>query len=323
MRHRRIFLLFSLIWLIGIGSVSFLTVNLYEKATQVNQDCKSQTSNPAEFSTGKFDALPYLVTSGFKDVRLKSRTDQVDIAAWYIPAEDKENTTRTIIIVHGSGGCRHDTGNLVVAGMLHRNGYNALVIDLREFGDSDVSDGQHSGGALEYLDVLGAWDWLIETKGFSPDSIGLWGISFGAGVNAVAAGEEPQIAAVFLDSYFPSLYIHIRDDLAEQNWPTFLADTSLWYGDLFGDANLHNPNPRDSMQKFGERPAYIVHGGNDTNIPPSYAEELADIIRANGGTVVVWIEPDVPHGGVMSRFLDEYETRLVNFFDQTLAKNAP
>ena len=97
-----------------------------------------------------------------------------------------------IIIVHGSGGCRHDESNLMAAGILHRNGFNAFIIDLREFGDSEVDDSQHTGGNLESRDVLGAWDWLVETKGFAPESIGFWGLSFGAGVISIAASAEPK-----------------------------------------------------------------------------------------------------------------------------------
>ena len=44
--------------------------------------------------------------------------------------------------------------------MLARSGFSVLMMDLRDAGDSDVEDGRVAWGTEEYLDVLGAWDWL-------------------------------------------------------------------------------------------------------------------------------------------------------------------
>lgn len=128
---------------------------------------------------------------------------------------------------------------------------------------------------------------------------------------------------MWLDSYFPSLYIHIRDGLTKNHWPTFLAATSLWYGGIVGGANLREPNPRASMHEYGARPVYIVHGGNDGRVDAKYARELADIVTNNGGTAHLWIVADNPHAGVIWRNVNEYEERMVNFFNETLVANTP
>ena len=316
--RKRIYLFLTIIWLVTIGFFSMATAGIYSSSTKTNPNCAKSTTTPANFSRTDLDTTPYFVTSGYEDVRFKSRGDNVQIAGWYIPVEN-EATARTIILVHGSSGCRHSAGNLLVAGMLHRNGFNTLNIDLREFGDSEKSDGRHTGGNLESRDVLGAWDWLVETKGFAPESIGLWGLSIGAGVISVAASAEPRVAAIWVDSYFPSMYLYVRDTLTKKHYPALLATTIIWYGNRVGDGSLSNPNPRDSMRTYGARPVYIVHGEDDDRVNKKYAEELADIVTANGGTAYLWIGEDNPHGRVMWRNPDEYEKRLTKFFTENLA----
>ena len=44
--------------------------------------------------------------------------------------------------------------------MLHRAGFGVLLIDLRNHGASDIDNGRWAGGSKEFLDALGAWDWL-------------------------------------------------------------------------------------------------------------------------------------------------------------------
>ena len=319
--RKRIYLSLVIIWLVIIGFFSMATAGIYSSSTKVGA-CKPNSTNPASFSRKGINTMPYLVTTGYEDVRFQSRGDHMQIAGWYIPAEN-EATARTIILVHGSGSCRHHNVNLMAAGMLHRNGFNTLNIDLRQFGDSERSNGHHTGGNLESRDVLGAWDWLVETKGFAPESIGLWGSSFGSGVIGVAASAEPRVAAIWVDSFFPSMYLHIRKSLVDSHYPIFLATTIVWYGNMVGEGSLSDPNPRDSMRSYGERPIYIVHGEDDARVDKKYAEELADIVTANGGTAHLWIVEDNPHGGVIWRNVDEYEERMINFFNETLTANIP
>ena len=73
------------------------------------------------------------------------------------------------------------------------------MIDLRNHGASEnVSDYMYLG-QKEYLDVLGAYDWLLEEKSYPSSSIGILGISTGALTTALAFGES-EIQAMWLDS---------------------------------------------------------------------------------------------------------------------------
>ncbi len=66
------------------------------------------------------------------------------LAAWWVPADRPD--AAAVILVHGKGSCRHDPVILLPAGMLHRNGFAVLMVDIRDMGDSEVVDGRYSGG---------------------------------------------------------------------------------------------------------------------------------------------------------------------------------
>ena len=102
----------------------------------------------------------------------------------------------------GLGGCKNSIAVLTPAGMLWRNGFNVLLIDLRGTGDSTFQDGRSTIGNEEHRDVLGAWDWLVNEKGIDPKHIGLFANSLGGANANYAFSVEPRIAAIFLQSTF-------------------------------------------------------------------------------------------------------------------------
>ena len=125
--------------------------------------------------------------------------------------------------MHGLGGCKGAIDVLVPAGMLWRNGFNVLLIDLRVIGDSTFEDGRSTIGNVEYRDVLGAWDWLVNEKGFDPQRIGILANSLGGANANYAFTAEPRMAALFLQSTFGNLQQVIARKLARNGYPTFLA----------------------------------------------------------------------------------------------------
>ena len=123
----------------------------------------------------------------------------------------------------GLGGCKNSIAVLVPAGMLHCNGFNVLLIDLRDTGDSTFQDGRSTIGNEEHHDVLGAWDWLVNEKGIDPERIGVFANSLGGANANYAFSAEPRIAAIFLQSTFGDLQQIISAELARSGYPTLLA----------------------------------------------------------------------------------------------------
>jgi dipeptidyl aminopeptidase/acylaminoacyl peptidase len=203
---------------------------------------------------------------------------------------------------------------LVPAGMLWRNGFNVLLIDLRDIGDSTFEDGRSTIGNEEYRDVLGAWDWLVNEKGFDPKRIGLLANSLGGASGNYAFSEEPRVAALFLQSTFGDLQQVIAAELTRNGYPTFLAPGALVAGSVVTGANLFGHNPLDAIRKAAGRPVYIVHTRADTRVDVNQGEQLAAAAKEAGADVTAWFPENGEHLRAPAVYPEEFEQRLVGFF---------
>jgi dipeptidyl aminopeptidase/acylaminoacyl peptidase len=299
---------------------------VYNTMSLVSADCKGETDGnvPTAFAVKNdltkqpIDVSPYLMPSP-ETVSFPSRgAANLSIAAWWIPAETGE-TAPAVILVHGQFSCRHEPEILLAAGMLHRHGYSTLLLDLRDHGDSSVEDGRYAGGAEEYADALGAWDWL-RARGLPAARIGLLGISMGAGTALIATGEEAEVAAVWDDSSWADIGAMLRDELGRNGFPAFLEPGAVFVGKVFAGEDITAHSPLGAVAKLDGRPIFITHGAADTHIKPAYSLQLADAVRADGGTVEPWIVPGAEHSRAITIETAAYEAKLVAFFDGTIGR---
>lgn len=312
--------------LIGAGYVAGGVV-VYNQISMVQSECKHykttewlQNTPRAFVATGESDVdLTAYDMSVYQDVSFPSREDQVTIKAWYVPAQGVDETKApSVILIHGVNDCKRTPFILMPAGMLNKAGFNVLMIDLRNHGDSQVTDGHYAGGVIEYRDVLGAWDWLVNEKKFAPQKIGLFGMSLGAATALIAMGEEPKIAAVWEDSSYADINVAISAELTRNNFPTMLEGAGIFMGKLISNRDLTAKSPLEAMAKLNNRPLFITHGTADTRLSVQYAYDLVAAAKANGETVEPWIVEGSEHVRAMFNHRDEYEQKLVAFFKASL-----
>lgn len=303
---------------------------VWDKLTRVPaEDCERKwgANNPESFEyegASVLDTRPWSMPAP-EEVRIPSRDAAIEIAGWWLPTESGGSAAPApaVIVVHGFTACRRDHDVLLPAGMLHRNGFSVLLIDLRDHGDSTKEDGRFAGGTDEYRDVLGAWDWLQAEQRIAPSSIGLVGISLGAATVLLAAGQEPEVAAVWEDSSYADLETAIDAELTREGYPTFLAFGGVLAARLISGDDLVSYSPLDAVALFDGRPLYITHGTNDTRLSVAYGHRLEAAVRADGGTVESWYVDGAEHTKTLGTHADEYERRLVGFFERSLATLAP
>jgi len=85
--------------------------------------------------------------------------DGVELSAWWItPIEDNG---KTVIVTHGIGTSRRDYNTLLPAGMLVKDGFNVLLVDSRDTGESTCTDGRHSAGQEESSDFAAVAEWRV------------------------------------------------------------------------------------------------------------------------------------------------------------------
>lgn len=261
------------------------------------------------------DAAPYRFTD-FTDVSFPSRGSDLTIRGWWAPGPGGF-TGPTVIVVHGRDSCRRDPVVLLPAAMLHRAGFGVLVMDLRNHGDSDSDNDRWAGGAKEFRDVLGAWDWLI-AQGADPARVGLYGPSLGAATVTIATGEERRIAATFADSSYYSFDVAAREYTESKGYPGWVVPAGIFVGRLLGESELGARDPASEILHLAGRPFDIVHGLSDTTILPHNAVELAAAAYAAGTPVEPWIIPGAEHTQGMLLRTADYERRLDSFFSRAL-----
>lgn len=139
----------------------------------------------------------------FEEAWLTTR-DGVRIHGWYLPAPIAASATgamgleRVVLFCHGNAGnISHRLDSLKI---FHDLGLSVFIFDYRGFGQSQGKPSEQG----TYLDAAAAWDYLVETRGFTPDKVVIFGRSLGGAVAShVAAGKDA--AALILESTFTSL----------------------------------------------------------------------------------------------------------------------
>ncbi len=277
---------------------------------------------PAAFGTeglppevgGLVDTRTYAMPS-YEDVTIRSRDGGAELAAWWVPGPQPDSPA--VVMAHGLGSCRRDPVMLLPAGMLHRNGFAVLLVDLRDQGDSPIHDGRFTGGAREHNDVLGAWDWL-RARGLPAERIGVFGESNGAATVLLAAAAEPGVAAVWADSSYADPWTAVREEVRRRGVPELLLPGAVLWG-LVAGIDLDRARPIDAIATLKDRAVSLVHGGADTHFDPHHARDLAAALAAaRSQPVAPWIVPGAEHLRESFVAAGEYERRLAAFFGAAL-----
>ena len=313
----------GIVLLLAIGAYFALGYYIYDSMTTAHPKCESvYMDGRRDFTPSYFegvydypdinvDVTPYLMAS-YEDVEFPAREDGIRISGWFVPASTPSD--KVVIVIHGGDVCKRNTSVLLPAGMLANNGFNVLLIDLRNHGDSEVV-GKRFTGVTEYRDALGAYDWLI-SRGYAPESIGIMGVSMGAATSVNAFGKEPNIAALWSDSSFASLPIVLDDQLVMNGLPAFMKNAVLTVAKMDG-FDLNAISPLEEIKNHANRPVTIIHGTEDEWINVSSAYLLHE---ATDKTAELWIIEGTHHVEAMFVYPEEYAARMVAFFDEALAK---
>ncbi len=319
-------IIFVLVSVLLLAAAVYLSVSyvLYDQLSSVADTCSPHAANsPSDFADAsgwwgsEFDYESYAIPA-YEEVRFASREAGIEIAGWYVAADAG---APAVIMVHGFGACKNAAMVLVPASMLWRNGFNVLLIDVRDVGESTLEDGRSAIGNEEYLDVLGAWDWLVAEKGIAPAQIGMLGNSMGAATVLNAFHLEPRVAAVFLDSPFDNLPQIIEEELARNSYPLFLNQGGILIARLVAGDNLLAYDPGDAIAASNGRPMHILHGTADSRIDYQHSLQLRTRAEALGAdNVTVWIVDGVDHVQTARDFPAEYEARVVAFFRRALGE---
>ena len=240
---------------------------------------------------------------GLEDVTFRT-TDGLALRAWFAPGSRRA----AVVFVHGGGGNR--TQLLPEARILASHGYGVLAYDSRASGESDgdlVTCGDH-----EQRDVAAAIDFVSARAEIDSKRIGILGFSIGASTVALEAAGDPRVRAVVLYATWSSMEDEIKGK-AHRFGPL------SWGPVLFGlrrqGIDVDAVRPIDHVAEIGPRPLLMIAGTDDSDTPVAVMKR---VFEAASEPKELWVEPHATHGHCVEAAPEEYEKRVVGFFDRSL-----
>ncbi len=228
--------------------------------------------------------------------------DGLKLSGWFIPHNKSEDA---IIVMHGYPANKAD---LLPVSLFLNKKYNVFLFDFRSFGQSE---GKYTtAGFKEVKDLEGAIKFLKEEKKIK--NIGTFGFSLGGAVAIISKSED--IKAIVADSSYASL-----DRMVKQlyrsffflKWP-FVFLTNV-YSKLFLGIDINEVSPLNAIKEINT-PVLLIHAGKDSQIPV----ENSILLNENAKNAELWIIENADHGQNHAIKKDEYEKRILDFFEKSL-----
>jgi hypothetical protein len=239
---------------------------------------------------------PRLGGADYEDVKFET-SDGLELEGWYIPSKNRA----VVIAFPGRSGPRE------AARFLARHGYGVLLFDRRGEGDSEGDP--NSLGWEGTKDLEAAIAFLKERPDVDPDRIGGIGRSVGGEMLIEMAADTDDLKAVVSEGAGIRSVREASESSATAlpTWGAITLGTAVFSG------NSPPPNLMDLVDDIAPRALFLIYaergqGGEDLS---------ADYHEAAGEPKQLW-KTDSGHTGGYNADPEEYERRVVDFFDRSL-----
>jgi uncharacterized protein len=234
-------------------------------------------------------------------------SDGLELRGWYVPSENGA----AVISFPGRKGTQEQ------ARMLVENGYGVLLFDRRGEGISE-GDGNMFGWGGE-RDIFAALDFLEDRPDVDPGRIGGVGLSVGGELMLQAAAEDDRLAAVVSEGAGTRTLSEEEEELSSTEFVSNLPLLLLKTGAVATFSNTAPPpSLTDLAPRIAPRPSLVIwapNGGNREEMSQEYH-------RLAGPNSSIWEIPDAMHIRGLATHPEEYEKRVVGFFDEALLSSA-
>ena len=231
-------------------------------------------------------------------------SDGLELRGWYVPSRNRA----AVIAFPGRSGPQRP------ARMLARHGYGVLLFDRRGEGESEGDP--NALGWQGDRDLEAAVAFLQRRPDVDPGRIGGIGLSVGGEMLIDAASELEGLQAVASEgagirSIRESLDIPETRALLEAALVFAVATPAVA---LFS-SSLPPPSLTDLIGEIAPRPVFLIYAvpgqGGEAELNETFYE-------AAGEPRELWLVPDAGHTGGIEAQPEEYERRVVGFFDRAL-----
>ena len=270
-----------------IISAIFLSLSLYSAYRFTHPPRK----NPKE--------LPSDLNLSYQNLTFESGNKT--LKGWFMPSSDKEANT-TVLIVHGYGESK--SSYLKVAKMLNSK-YNIFAFDLRGHGESGGST--TTFGFKESKDIVEA---VRAVKNITKGKIYGIGYSMGGSALAIAKNKSNSIDKIVIDSAFSDFnkaYLETAEDLPLLS---YLREIIFPFLEGYIKTDPSHISPKRSIKS--NKNVFIIHSKNDAVLNESNAYSLYNNAKK---PKKIWIVEDARHRKIYKRYPEEYEKKVMSFFE--------
>lgn len=290
-------LVYGILWLIGLGVLIVLGAGYAASLPLMRRRMPDPVDHPG------------LHGMGCEEIHFLSR-DHLTLSGWWIPGSSP--VIGTVIVCCGQNGSMDK--DIPQAKPLHEAGFNVLMFDFRGHGRSQGEI--VTMGAFEQADLFGALDYVSQERGI--ERVGVLGLSMGAGVALMVAAQDARIAALVVDGAYPRLDGILTGYMRMKGIPVLLARglarLTLIAGTLRTRYQIYRANPILLADRI-RIPVLFIHGALDLFVSTDEVESLSARIA---GPTELWRLYDAGHREAFARYPDEYNRRVVAWFDQHL-----
>ena len=209
----------------------------------------------------------------FDDIEIDS--NGVTLAGWWIPAK---KPIAELIFVHGAGSNRISAyiGSLDFYATLNELGISVIAMDLRNHGNSPITDARLHMGATEWADVFAAAQWFDSTQPIALPRFVL-GASMGGSTVIRALHQGLQVTGtILLDPQLGILDSLVQGAKVTTGLPAPLfvlaAQAAIWQYDL--PSGPHSPLTHATAL---QQPILLLQDWDDPVTRSHFAQSLADL----------------------------------------------
>lgn len=241
----------------------------------------------------------------YEDVSFPSSEFKTGIKAFFIPP-DADNGVVVIVpppYTTGRGGMLHEIA------VLHKHGYGALNFESRSCMGHTISLGY-----AEVTEVGDALNYLATRPDVDMKMIAIHGFSSAGATSIMAAARYPEIGAVVAEGGYHDFADAITDSSQAQQW-LFLG-TFYEFGvkvsyRLSTGYDLSVLSPVSVIGKISPRPILLIYGTAEPSLRGGQLE-----LAAAGENAELWEAPGATHGSYQIDLPEEFERRVVDFYDK-------
>lgn len=244
----------------------------------------------------------------FEEVQLLS-SDGTPLVAWYIAPSNGA----VILLQHGYKSTREEL--LSEARMLYQHGYGALLTSIRAH---DYSGGELITFGIFEMNDLQAWfDFLLTRAEVNPEKIGMLGNSYGGMLAIKFASKNQSIKAVIANSSFSSLNDTVATSIAYfSQLPAFpFAPLIVFWAEQKAGFSTEDIDATQWIAQISPRPVFLMQGGADVVVSADSGQRLYDAALE---PKALWFEPNLGHVAFVDQKPQEFEQRMLQFFDRYL-----